>query len=242
LSHLHVSPDAPLALRAAVDAVLVLHVGGGGLGIASGAVALSARKGSPLHRRAGQLFFGSMLVMSAIGAVVSPMLHDRVSGGMGAFTFYLTLTGWLTARRPPARSGRLETVAAVLGFGVAALMAWLVGVGLQSPGGMVDSEQPYAIAAIAGALALLAAGLDVRMVRRGGLAGPARLRRHLWRLCLAFFVASGSFFLGQQKVMPQPIQGSPVLFVLALAPLAALVFWLVRTSLPRRRRPAPAIA
>ena len=47
-------------------------------------------------------------------------------------------------------------------------------------------------------------------------------------MCFAFFIATGSFFLGQQKVMPAAVRGSPVLFVLAFAPFAVMLFWLVR--------------
>jgi hypothetical protein len=50
-------------------------------------------------------------------------------------------------------------------------------------------------------------------------------------MCFAFFIATGSFFLGQQDVMPQAVQGSPVLFVLAFAPFAVMAFWLVRLRL-----------
>jgi hypothetical protein len=44
-------------------------------------------------------------------------------------------------------------------------------------------------------------------------------------MCFAFFVATGSFFMGQQDVLPQVVRGSPVLFVLALAPIALMLFW-----------------
>ena len=45
---------------------------------------------------------------------------------------------------------------------------------------------------------------------------------------IAFFIATGSFFLGQQQVLPAAIRGSSVLFVLAFAPFAVMLFWLVR--------------
>ena len=56
-----------------------------------------------------------------------------------------------------------------------------------------------------------------------GVAGPGRIRkrsfevrdgapriaRHLWRLCTALTVATGSFFLGQQQMLPKSWHGSP---------------------------------
>ena len=77
-------------------------------------------------------------------------------------------------------------------------------------------------------LCLVAGLLDLRVVLRRRLTAGERIRRHLWRMCFAFFIATGSFFLGQQKVMPVAVRGSPVLFALAFAPFLVMAFWLVR--------------
>lgn len=54
----------------------------------------------------------------------------------------------------------------------------------------------------------------------------------------ALTIASGSFFLGQQRVMPAFMQGSPWLFVPVIAPLLLMVFWLIRIRLvPRFKSP-----
>jgi hypothetical protein len=47
-------------------------------------------------------------------------------------------------------------------------------------------------------------------------------------MCFALFFATAFFFLGQQKVMPVFVRGSPILFVPALAPLVSMTFWLAR--------------
>jgi hypothetical protein len=57
-------------------------------------------------------------------------------------------------------------------------------------------------------------------------------------MCVAFFIATGSFFLGQQDVMPGVVRGSPVFFLLAFAPLAAMLFWLARLRWARTIAPA----
>src|ERR1022692_5020033 len=51
-----------------------------------------------------------------------------------------------------------------------------------------------------------------------------RIVRHLWRMCFGFFIATGSFFLGQQQVFPAWLRGSSVLFIPALLPLVLLIF------------------
>ena len=108
MSHLLISPDAPFAIRAATTAVLALHVSAGCTGIASGFASVLLKKGGRGHRVAGTVFFVSMLTMSAIGAVVSPMLADPVSSAMGGFTFYMVATAWMTVQRPAGRVGRFE--------------------------------------------------------------------------------------------------------------------------------------
>jgi hypothetical protein len=49
---------------------------------------------------------------------------------------------------------------------------------------------------------LLAAVGDVRMLARGGITGARRIGRHAWRMSFGLFIATGSFFLGQQQVFP----------------------------------------
>ncbi|WP_293900555.1 hypothetical protein [Phenylobacterium sp.] len=91
-------------------------------------------------------------------------------------------------------------------------------------------------------LAALAAACDLRMIRRGGLAGPPRIARHVWRMSAALFVATGSFFLGQQKFLPEAICDGVVPMLPVLAVLALLAFWMVRVRFARAFRPQTAAA
>jgi hypothetical protein len=75
---------------------------------------------------------------------------------------------------------------------------------------------------------LLAAIGDLRAIRAGGLRGSRRLARHLWRMCFGLFVATGSFFLGQMKFVPEPVRIVPLLLALAFAPILFLVYWMWR--------------
>jgi hypothetical protein len=68
----------------------------------------------------------------------------------------------------------------------------------------------------------------LKVILNRGITGAPRIARHLWRMCLALFVAVGSFFLGQQRVMPEYMQGSPWLSVPPLAVLATMLFWLLK--------------
>ena len=81
---------------------------------------------------------------------------------------------------------------------------------------------------IFGIVALSGGAGDRRMINAGGIHGAARLRRHLWRMCFALFVASGSFFLGQADEFPEALRITPLLAFPVLAVLATMVYWLRR--------------
>jgi len=85
-----------------------------------------------------------------------------------------------------------------------------------------------------GSVALMAAAGDMRMIHLGSLQGRRRIVRHLWRMCFATFIATGSFFLGQAKVFPESIRIVPLLAIPAVAPLVLMLYWLARASGGRR--------
>ena len=66
--------------------------------------------------------------------------------------------------------------------------------------------------------------------------GPPRLVSHVRCMCGAFFIATGSFFLGQADEIPSALRVQPVLTLLALMPLIVMAYWLRRL----KRRPAAA--
>jgi len=234
---LQISPESSALVRGAAALVLILHISGGSVGILAGATALFVRKGSPLHRLAGNIFFVAMLTMSGIGACVAPFLPDRGSAVMGAFTFYLVASAWMTVRRKAGSVGAFEkallcvvTVCAItdLTFGLQAA---------NSATGTLDGNSS-ALFFVFGSVMAFTAVADLRMILRGGVSGTQRIARHVWRMCFALFIATGSFFLGQQQVMPAFMHGSPVLVALGIAPLPLMIFWLVRVRFTNRFKPA----
>jgi uncharacterized membrane protein len=238
-NNLQISPDAPFVLHALAAIALVLHIGGGATGIVSGFIAILARKGGRTHRAAGTVFFVAMLIMTGIATIVAPMLDAEqwVNTTMAVFTFYLTATAWATVRRGAGEIGRFERAAAVVPIGVAAVGLGLAWVGVRTgTAGAYGPVYPFSV------IAALAAVCDVRMIRRGGISGASRIARHLWRMSLALFVATGSFFLGQQKFLPEEVRGTilPALPVLAIP--ALLIFWLLRTRFTNAFKPNPAAA
>lgn len=231
----------------------LLHIIAGLLGLAAGAVALYALKGGRLHRKSGTVFVCAMLFMSASGAVMAALKPERISVIAGALTFYLVTTALLTVRRPvhtvqetgPSvrlRGGRAFRPADWLDAG-AMLVALIVGaagvtLGIEASNsgtGTLDG-QPAAPAFIFGAVALLAALGDMRMMLARGLHGARRIARHLWRMCFALFIAAASFFLGQPQVFPKFARDSGLLPIPVLVILALMLYWLARVRFTQRYR------
>ena len=234
MSHLHVDPHAAWYVRDAAEALLVLHIGGGTTGLLSGVVALAAPKGGRVHRISGRIFLGAMLAMATVGATVAPAMADRVSTVAGVMTLYLLASAWLTVRRRDGGVGRPELALAVIPVGVALAGASFMLMARHDPSGTIDGQPPQAfyVFVIVGTIAALG---DLKVILRRGIAGPPRIARHLWRMCVALFIAAGSLFLGQPQVFPAAIRDSALMYVPALAPLALLVFWMMRVRLwPRR--------
>jgi uncharacterized membrane protein len=219
-------------MSAGADIILLLHITGGTVAMVAGAVALVSRKGDNLHRVAGTVFFLAMLVMAGIGATVAPFLTDgqRPNTVAGVLTFYLVLTAWTTVQRQDGGVSRF----AIVGFAVAlgsAIAGLLFAIEAQaSPTGTIDDSPPQAfyLFMIMGGMA---AATDLKVILRGGISGAPRIARHLWRMCVGLFIASGSFFLGQQQMLPSFMRGTLWQFAPVLAPLLFMIYWLVRVRL-----------
>jgi len=214
--------------------LLLIHITAGSLGLISGGAALSARKGERLHRAFGTVFFASMLVMAATGAYLAVLQPHKGTAVVGVLTFYFVATAWATARRQRGL-GAFEKIAFLVPAGAAAALLLFALRAATSETGRFEDLSPAPYLAF-GAFAAFVAAVDVNLVLRGGVSGPQRIARHLWRMCVALSFAAGNFFLGQQQVLPGFLQGSPLLFAPVVAPLVPMAYWLVRLRLERAER------
>lgn len=213
--------------------LLPVHVAGGTIAIVSGFVALFALKGARLHRKSGMIFVYAMLVMSLSGAVIAIGREGAAMNiPVGLLTAYLVITSLLTVQPPSARSRRVEHGAMVTAF---ALGTASIGSAILSAA-RGNAGYVFPLLMFAG-LALSAGAGDRRMIRAGALQGRARLKRHLWRMCVGLFIASASFFLGPVRRIPEPLR-MPALRLIPLVALLTMVFWLWRLRRNRNSRGA----
>jgi hypothetical protein len=83
-----------------------------------------------------------------------------------------------------------------------------------------------------GVAALLAVRGDLRVLRLGALTGSRRLTRHLWRMCMALWFATASFFLGPRRrvemILPDAIVVTPVIVIPVITVLLMMGYWIWR--------------
>ena len=207
--------------------LLPVHIIAGSIAIIAGFISVFSVKGLKLHRKSGMVFVYSMVVLALSGAVIATLKHQPPNIIGGILAFYMVTTAFLTVRPHDERSRWIDLGALVVGTAVGAAAIKIGLDALNSPSGTMNGV-PSVMMFLFGTVALLAALGDVRMMRAGGLQGAQRIARHLWRMCFSLFIASGSFFLGQAKVIPKPIRILPLLAIAALLPLVLMLYWLAR--------------
>jgi hypothetical protein len=226
-----------------VNGIRFIHVACGVIALLLGAVAVSARKGGRMHVSAGTWFCVAMFVLGLTASILEPFRTPQPGSPVGGIMVcYFVATAWMTARRRDGTPGRFEKIACAFMLAIAAAIILDGFKRAFAPPGQYAVPPSAGVVIVLGVLCLLAALGDLKFILRGTLSDTQRLSRHLWRMCFAFFIATGSFFLGQQKFLPPVVRNSPIQFVLAFAPFAVMLFWLVRIrwskANPLKQRPA----
>ena len=211
---------------------ILLHILGDTLGLIAGAVALSATKGAWLHRLSGRLFVYAMVAMAITGVMISVLRSIETNALGGLLAIYLVTTSLSTVRPFTVRWRWLDLVAMLWAFALGATST-TIGFELLLSGESSRHGVPIPILLLFGAVAFSAGISDVKLMRAGGMEGARRIARHLWRMCFAFFIATGSFFLGQADEIPEPLRITPVLVILALSPLVLMWYWLRRVRIQK---------
>jgi hypothetical protein len=215
---------------------VAFHATAGTIALATGSIAIAARKGGVWHRRSGLVFVYAMIAMGLTAVGISVYEGKQAVGG-GALAAYLIFTAW-TAISPLSAGGRRADMALMV-------LAWIFAIGgfadafktLGMPGHQSEGV-PAGMHFFLSTVILCAAIGDVRMIRAGGLQGTRRLARHLWRMCFGLFIATGSFVaqLVRMTFMPDWTRSLTVILVLAAGPLVVLLYWMWRVRLRQNLR------
>jgi hypothetical protein len=200
-----------------------------------GAVALLAPKGATLHRKSGILFVYAMLTMGISASILALRngLNPNLLGGF--MSAYFVITALTTVRPVSVWSRRLDFGALFLAFALALLEMGLGATALTRPHFTINGV-PGPMLFFLAAITLLAGAGDIRVMRSGPLRGARRLKRHLWRMCFALFIAAGSFFSIRARVariLPEPFTTPAMRALPIVLVFVAMFYWLWRVRTRR---------
>jgi hypothetical protein len=207
--------------------VLLAHFAAGLIGIVTGFLALAVAKGGKLHKQVGILFTWSMGLSGVMASVIAAYGNKPSMVIGGAMVVYFVLTATTTVKPFPGFQRTADAILMVLVLLVGVLTLWDA-TNVWAMPRHARNGVPAGMMFFLGTVYLVAATGDLRMIRAGGITGPRRLARHLWRMCFALFIATGSFFLGQMKFIPEPVRILPLLMTLGVGPLLVLLYWMWR--------------
>ena len=232
-ARLEIADDAHWSLRLGADALLYTHILSGAVGIAAGFFASLSRKGQRLHRRSGAVFLYAMVICYVIAALVAPFLdtEQRTNFVAAILALYLLLTGREAANRRTFVAGTKEKVGLIVATAITFMGGYFIWLAQHSPTGTVDGAPPQAfiLFVVAGSLALIG---ELRVLIAGQLSNSARIARHLWRMCMSFFIASGSLFFGQAAFFPDWFSTSLLPLLFGFFPLLIVLIGLIQTFKP----------
>lgn len=209
--------------------LIYLHVAFGTLAVLAGLLASVAPKGRALHIYAGRFYVLSMIIMAVAGGLFAAFLPQAINVLAAALTIYLVITAWRAAMQTRVERHIVELGACAIILFVAILAFILAFKGMNAVDGSVHGYR-YEAYCFIGSLAFYAGLCDVYVLVRGHIAGWQKQRRHIWRMCLSYFIAVGSLFTGPgNSVFPNIIREMGILALPELFVLVFMFYWLVRT-------------
>jgi len=216
----------------------LVHVLTGTVAIAAGAVALIARKGAAIHVKGGTVFVVTMGLSSLLGAVLGLMdpANFYITFHAGVLGVTLIASSWLSVRAREGCLGWLNTAVSTANLLNGASLLTLGVLATQADSGRMFGFAASSYFFLFAMTAIAAAG-DVSLLFRNALSRAHRIARHLWRMCLSFFIAAGSAFTGPgAEIFPDAIRESGILSLPELLIILALLFWLAHTYWTGRKR------
>jgi uncharacterized membrane protein len=213
--------------------LIIIHTLAGAVAILSGFFALSVNKKSNTHRNSGKVFVLAIICLGLTGVYVAYSRSIVLSLINGFFLCYFVATAWMTVSKKSGTVGKFEWFAL---FSALAIAGSLIKFGVDaanSPDGKISGFGPSVFYFFAFIASIAAIG-DLKLLLNRGITGTHRIIRHLWRMCFPLFMSTAAFFLGQAKLIPEPIRKIELLALPVAAVLIAMVYWIIRVHFSKR--------
>lgn len=200
------------------------HIIFGTLAVLAGGIALCSKKGRSLHIRYGKVFVWSMMFASLLGILLGVQNHQElfISALAGVLTITLIISSVLTLR-PNGRIIEFSVASVnVLSFIVIFSSGYLA---MKNTNGVLfefNAEDYFFLSGMS--LLVLCGDINYYFFNKS-----KKILRHLWRMCLAFFIAAGSAFTGPgMAAFPESIQKSGILFLPELLIFLLMIYWVIK--------------
>jgi len=184
-----------MTLEQTAQLLIIIHATLGGIALLAGAVALAAKKGRLIHRRAGLLFFYTMLasVVLAVIIAVLPKHKSPFLFAIGIFSAYLLLSGYGNLKYKRAK--QVARSDKVISWGMI-----VAGVGMLTYSLAISPTVNYVLIVFAILGMWLAIG-DIRLYAKIDQLRKTWLRQHLSRMT-GGYIASLTAFLVVNELIP----------------------------------------
>ena len=206
--------------------VWAIHTPAGTIVLVTAVLAMFAKKGSALHRKAGSCFTVSMMVMLVSGIAAAYLKNSIGDMMLGAIVMYTVFTAWLTVHHKKNETGLLEITALIWVVGIA-ITAFAISMGWR------EEVAPFAYL-IWGGLAILFALGDIRNLYHLGLSGTQRIIRHVSRIGFSLVWATLAFTDKIVKMMGanvKSMQGEQLLLIVGIPTMLILItilYWITK--------------
>ncbi|MEW6982563.1 hypothetical protein AAD001_07905 [Colwelliaceae bacterium 6471] len=207
--------------------LIIIHTIAGSIAILSGFAALSVQKSASAHRTFGKIFVLAILFLGVTGIYVALSRSIMLSFVNGILLCYFVSTAWMTVKRRAGTVGNFEWIAFFVALSIVAMLITFAGIAAKSPDGKLNGFGPQVFYFFA-IVASIAALFDLKMIINRGITGTQRIVRHIWRMCFPLFMSTAAFFLGQAKLMPEPIRKIEFLAIPVVVVLFAMAYWIIR--------------
>lgn len=213
------------------NTLLFCHIGLGIISVFSGFVALFSKKGFSRHVKFGLIFVWTMVSSSIIGSILGLINYTEffITFSAGILSCTLIASSLLTLKQNKLKTSNFGLSIAAVNFLNFISLVVIASFALNNNEGMIlgfPAEDYFFL----GGMALICLIGDVRYFLKKEIQYHRKIARHLWRMCLGYFIAAGSAFTGPGKaVFPKNIQESGLLFLPEIVIFLSMIFWLVRT-------------
>lgn len=226
--------DEPLSLalmnNVFFEALLLLHVFAGVIGLVAGTINILGPKTGRVHKNVGLWFTFAMSFSCLLAIILSSITGNIFLLSTGVFTLYLTGTGYRAhkhfRRRNPMPIQRPDWL---LTGGMVIAAIFLTGTGLRA---LLHESVMGVVPLVFTAIGLLGVRTDIRLYRKPPEDRLVWLRVHLGRMTGAYIAAFTAFLVNNAYRFGFP--GPAVIWW--LAPTALLVPFIVRWSRRYQRK------